>query len=86
MINVNDEKIRQELVRRYLNVETTLEEERLLTDFLSAPDTVLSAEEKDVLLLLRSSDLIERTDISEKKAEEFDRLVQLSEEVKNNPS
>lgn len=78
MINVNDEKIRQELVRRYLNVETTLEEERLLTDFLSAPDTVLSAEEKNVLLLLRSSDLIERTDISEKKAEEFDRLVQNS--------
>ena len=32
MINLNDKKIRQELVRRYLNAETTLEEERLLAE------------------------------------------------------
>ena len=30
MINLNDEKIRQELVRRYLNAETTFEEKRTL--------------------------------------------------------
>ena len=51
MKNLNDKKIRQELVRRYLNAETTLEEERLLADFLSNPNIVLSTEEETVLLL-----------------------------------
>lgn len=75
MINLNDEKIRQELVGRYLNAETTLEEERLLADFLSNADIALSAEEEDILLMLKASDFIGQTDISEEKAEEFDRLM-----------
>ena len=76
MINLNDKKIRQELVGRYLNAETTLEEERLLADFLGAPDIILSTEEEKVLLLLQSSNLIESADISSEKADEFDRLMQ----------
>ena len=76
MINLNDKKIRQELVRRYLNAETTLEEERLLADFLSNPNIVLSTEEENVLLLLQSSSLIGIADISSEKADEFDRLTQ----------
>lgn len=76
MINLNDKKIRQELVRRYLNAETTLEEERLLADSLSNPNIVLSTEEENVLLLLQSSSLIGIADISSEKADEFDRLTQ----------
>ncbi|MBQ1611426.1 MAG: hypothetical protein II087_05960, partial [Muribaculaceae bacterium] len=55
MINLNDEKARQNLVRRYLNAETTLEEESMLADYISNTDMLLTAEEKDVLLLLQSS-------------------------------
>lgn len=76
MINLNDEKARQNLIRRYLNAETTLEEESLLADFLNNTDMLLTAEEKDVLLLQQSSILIGRLDISTDKADEFDRLIQ----------
>ena len=80
MTNLNDEKIRQELVRRYLNAETTLEEERMLADFLCDTDIVLSAEEEDILLMLQTSDFIGRPEISEEKAKEFDRLMQRRDE------
>ena len=76
MINLNDEKIRQELIRRYLNAETTLEEERLLADFLSDTNIALSTEEEDILLVLQTSNIIGRPEVSEEKAEEFDRLMQ----------
>lgn len=76
MINLNDEKIRQELIRHYLNADTTLEEERLLADFLSDTDIALSAEEEDVMLMLQTSNLIGRPEISKEKADEFDRLMQ----------
>lgn len=76
MINLNDKKERQEFIWRYLNAETTLEEERLLDDFLSNTDTALSAEEEDVLLMLQTSSLIGRSEISEEKADEFDSLMQ----------
>ena len=76
MKNLNDKNTRQELVRRYLNAETTLEEERLLADFLTDTDAALSQEEEDVRLLLQMSDCMERSAISEEKADEFDRLMQ----------
>lgn len=76
MTKFNDTKIRQELIRRYLNAETTLEEERLLADFLSDTDITLSAEEEYVLLMLQTFNLIGRPEISIEKAEEFDRLMQ----------
>lgn len=76
MKNLNDKNTRQELVRRYLNAETTLEEERLLADFLTDTDAALSQEEEDVRLLLQMSDCMEQSAISEEKADEFDRLMQ----------
>ena len=75
MIDLNNEKTRQQLVRQYLNAETTLEEERLLADILSDSDTALSTEEEDVLLLLQASRLIDQTDVTTEKADEFDRLM-----------
>ena len=76
MKNLDDKNTRQELVRRYLNAETTLEEERLLADFLTDTDAALSQEEEDVRLLLQMSDCMEQSAISEEKANEFDRLMQ----------
>ena len=76
MTNLIDKKERQELIRRYLKAETTLEEERLLADFLSGTDITLSTEEEDVLLMLQTSNLIGRPEISKEKADEFDRLMQ----------
>ncbi len=76
MTNLNDKKERQELLRRYLSAETTLEEECLLADFLSNSDIALSAEEEDVLLMLHTSNLIGRPELSKEKADEFDRLMQ----------
>ena len=75
MKNLNDKNTRQELVRRYLNAETTLEEERLLADLFTDTDVALSTEEEDVLLLLQMSDCMEQSIISEEKADEFDRLM-----------
>ncbi|MBR0182054.1 MAG: hypothetical protein IJQ05_02095 [Bacteroidaceae bacterium] len=75
MINLNDKLVRQKLVRRYLNADTTLEEERLLADFLYDTDIALSDEEEDVLLMLHASDSIVWSKISEEKAEEFDCLM-----------
>lgn len=77
MINISDEKIRQELIRQFLNAETTLEEEHLLADFLSNTNIALSAEEEDILLMLQVSNFIERPEISEEKAIEFDHLMQI---------
>lgn len=76
MKNPNDKNTRQELVRRYLSAETTLEEDRLLADFLKDTDVALSTEEEDVRLLLQMSDCMEQSAISEEKADEFDRLMQ----------
>lgn len=83
MINLNDKKIRQKFVIRYLNAETTLEEERLLEDFLSNTQIILSDEEEDVLLLLQSSKLIGQSDITDEKAKEFDLLMQNSRNKKS---
>ena len=55
MINLKEKKIRQEFVRRYLNAETTQEEEQLLAEFLSNADIALTCDEEDVLLMLQSS-------------------------------
>ena len=75
MMKSNDKKLRQELVRRYLNAETTLEEERLLADLLCDTDIALSAEEEDARLMLHPSDYIGQSEISAEKADEFDRLM-----------
>ena len=76
MKNLNDKNTRQKLVVRYQNAETTLEEERLLAEFLTDTDDLLSTEEEDVRLLLQMSDCMEQPAISEEKADEFDRLMQ----------
>lgn len=75
MTNLSDKTKRQELINRYLNAETTIEEERLLTDFFSQANEVLTAEEEDARLLLRvTSRLAGEFELSEDKVNEFDQL------------
>ncbi len=76
MINLNDTNTRMQLVRRYLNAETTLEEEQLLRQYYAQTDDVLSPEESEVRqLMLFSASLAGEYELSEEKAVEFDRLM-----------
>ena len=76
MINLNDTNTRMQLVSRYLNAETTLEEEQLLRQYYAQTDDVLSPEESEVRqLMLFSASLAGEYELSEEKADEFDRLM-----------
>lgn len=76
MTNLNDTNTRMQLVNRYLNAETTLEEEQLLRQYYAQIDDVLSPEESDVRqLILTSASLAGQFELSEEKADEFDRLM-----------
>ena len=66
---------RQQLLQRYLNVETTAAEERRLLDFYRQNADSLTPEEEDVRLLLLSSRQTDEFLPSEEKAVEFDRLM-----------
>ena len=76
MTNLNDTNTRMQLVNRYLNAETTLEEEQLLRQYYAQTDDVLSPEESDVRqLILTSASLAGQFELSEEKGYEFDRLM-----------
>lgn len=74
MKNLNDSKIRQQTISRYLNGDTTLDEECQLAEFLSNAKDI-SSEEKDILLLLQFPSHIRHANISQAKVEEFDRIM-----------
>ena len=76
MTNLNDTNTRMQLVNRYLNAETTLEEEQLLRQYYAQTDDVLSSEESEVRqLILTSASLAGQFELSEEKSYEFDRLM-----------
>lgn len=76
MTNLNDTNTRMQLVNRYLNAETTLEEEQLLRQYYAQTDDVLSSEESEVRqLILTSASLAGQFELSEEKGYEFDRLM-----------
>lgn len=76
MRNLNDTTIRMQLVNRYLNAETTIEEEQQLLQYYAETDNTLTPEERDVrLLLLSSAQLTGEFALSEEKAGEFDQLM-----------
>ena len=77
MTNLNDITKRKQLAEKYLNAETTTEEERMLRDFYGQAETPLMPEDEDMHLLMDASDRLSGGFVfSEKKAEEFDRLMQ----------
>ena len=72
----NHKNIQEDLVNRYLNADTTIEEEHLLADFLSKNRESLSPEEEDVYLLLQASARdTDHFELSLEEAREFDRLM-----------
>ena len=48
MTDMNDKAKRLELVQRFLNAETTIEEEQLLLEYYTHTEEKLSPEEEDV--------------------------------------
>ena len=77
MTNLNDTNTRMQLVNRYLNAETTLEEEQLLRQYYAQTDDELIPEESEVRqLILSSASLAGEFELSEEKADEFDRLME----------
>ena len=72
----NHKYTKEDLVNRYLNADTTIEEEHLLADFLSKNRESLSPEEEDVYLLLQASARdTDHFELSLEEAREFDRLM-----------
>lgn len=75
MTDLNDNAVRKEMVRRYLNAETTIEEERELRDYYANTDNDLTGEEENVRwLLLYLPDDADYT-VSKVRAEEFDKIM-----------
>ena len=76
MTNLNDITKRRQLAEKYLNAETTVEEERILRDFYSHAEEPLTPEDEDMRLLMKATDRLKDNFIlSDEKAEEFNRLM-----------
>ena len=77
MTNLNDIAKRRQLAEKYLNAETTVEEERMLRDFYSHAEKPFATEDEDMRLLMDATDRLSGGFVlSEEKAGEFDRLMQ----------
>lgn len=76
MKDLNDKALRQQLTERYLNADTTTEEEVALADFYRQSHEVLSAEEEIVRQLVLAPPLSNSEfTLSDEKVEEFDRIM-----------
>ena len=76
MKELNDKALRQQLIQRYLDGETTIEEEQALAHFYQHSDGNFSGEEEAVRqLVLATSHLAGDFMPSAEKAEEFDRIM-----------
>lgn len=76
MKDLNDKALRQLLIQRYLDGETTIEEERALVHFYQHHNDTLSADEEDVRqLVLASAHLAKYFTLAEEKVEAFDRIM-----------
>ena len=77
MTDLNDKMKRKELIRRYLNAETTVEEEQLLLNFLEHNVEVLTPEEEDLRLIIISTiHLAGDVGLSDEKEAAFDKMMQ----------
>ncbi|MBR1667943.1 MAG: hypothetical protein IJ693_06660 [Bacteroidaceae bacterium] len=76
MKDLNDKALRQQLIERYLDAETTPEEELALADFYRQSHEALSADEEAVRqLVLATARLDNGFTLSEEKVEAFDRMM-----------
>ena len=76
MMNINNKATRRGIVERYLNAETSLEEEKALYEFYSHTKETLSDDEKMVCqLVLSTANLTDDFELSDEKTEAFDRIM-----------
>lgn len=73
---LNDKALRQQLIERYLDAETTPEEEQALANFYRQSHEALPADEEAVRqLVLATAHLGSGFTLSDEKVEEFDRIM-----------
>lgn len=75
MTDLNDKKKRQDLMLRYLNAETTIEEEQFLQNCLEHSEEQLTPEEGDLLLIISSTRHVGDVEPSDDKEAEFDKMI-----------
>ena len=75
MTDLNDKKKRQDLMLRYLNAETTIEEEQFLQNCLEHSEEQLTPEEEDLLLIISSTRHVGDVEPSDDKEAEFDKMI-----------
>ncbi len=76
MKNLNEKALRQQLIQRYLDGETTIEEEQALAHFYLHNHGTIPADEEDVCqLVLATSHLADDFMPSVEKVEEFDSIM-----------
>ncbi len=76
MSKLHDKRIRLLMVKRYLNAETSIEEERELGEFYATTTEKLTSEDEDVRLLLQATSTNdENFELSKSKVAEFDRMM-----------
>ena len=77
MTDLNDKKKRKELIHRYLNAETTIEEERLLWEYCLHTEDGLTPEEEDLRLVIFSTNQHALdVELCEEKEAEFDKMME----------
>ena len=73
---LKDNSVRHKLILRYLEVETSLEEEHLLTDYYSqARENELTKEDLTIRTILLGTSAKEEIALSGSAATEFDRII-----------
>ena len=76
MSKLHDKRVRLLMVKRYLNAETSIDEERELSEFYTTTTEKLTSEDEDVQLLLQAtSTTVENFQLSKSKVAEFDRMM-----------
>ena len=76
MSKLHDKRIRLLMVKRYLNAETSIEEERELGEFYATTTEKLTSEDEDVRLLLQATSTNdENFELSKSKVAEFDSMM-----------
>lgn len=76
MTDLKDKKKRQELTRRYMNAETTIEEECLLLDYYTHTEDELTPEEEDLrLIIISTNGYAVDVGLSDEKEAEFDEMM-----------
>ena len=76
MSKLHDKRVRLLMVKRYLNAETSIDEERELSEFYTTTTEKLTSEEEDVRLLLQATSINdENFELSKSNVAEFDRMM-----------